>query len=563
MEKSPQPSPLLLPVLVGLVPVVAYFGWLAIYAVNVPLFDDHALRNFLVFYQAADSLSEKFALVFSQHNEHRIGYDRLVVLLQFWLTGEIDFVGMMVVGNLSLVGILWVFYRIFEQTGRSSWALVPVPYLLFSLALHENTFWGMAALQNFTVVFFVLLSIFHLTNSGTRRLLWACLSAVAAVYTSGNGFLLLPIGVGLLALQRRWRDLLLFSTVSAVCVTIYFIGYLPPPGNPDRIPLTEIGQYARGFLLFLGAMADLLPQSASRFRPILLVGTLLLGYGVLVAGRTAVLAVKRRPPLPDAALFLSGLITFLLLTAVLVVYSRLSFGQTVLLTSRYKIYSVLLAIGGYLAVFVSVPDQFAPWRTWLFVVLAIAWNAWMVVTNLPELAFHRKEMLTNLFNWTYSKNRVPPTDGYDRRQYPYRRPLAFYSQSAPRWVAPIRPEPVTTGQTRRPTRVEQTANELIVQDSVPVPTASPDEGVYLLLKSRTRTFLFPARPRTHTSLRRLLRTRSPYLDAYAAVVPKAELPTDRYTPYLIRYERGRATLTPAGEPFDLVTTKREGVKTNW
>lgn len=561
MEKSPRSRPWL-PLLLGLVPVGTYFSFLAIYAVNVPLFDDHALRNFLVSYQAADSFAEKFALVFSQHNEHRIGYDRLVVLLQFWLTGEINFVGMMIIGNLSLIGILWIFYRIFAQTGRSLWAFVPVPYLLFSLALHENTFWGMAALQNFTVVFFVLLSLFHLARPGTRALLWACLSAVAAVYTSGNGFLLLPVGVGLLALQQRWRDLLIFSSVSAVFVTIYFVGYQPPPGNPDQIPLTELGRYARGFLLFLGAMADLRPQSASRYGPILLLGTLLLIYATVFAVLTILFfnRVRSEPRRRTVHLFLTALFAFVLVTALLVVYSRLSFGETVLLTSRYKIYSVLLAIGVYLTEFTTIPNRFTPWRLGLLGALPIAWNAWMIVTNLPEANAHRKEMLTNLFNWTYSENRVPTTDGYNRREYPYRRPLAFYSEFSPRWVAPIRTDPVTS---RRPVRIDQTEKELIVQDSVRAPTGSIDDGVYLLFKSRTRTFLFPTRPSAHTSPRRLLATRSVYLDGYTASVPKADLPTDRYRLYLIRYERGQATLTATGEPFEVVSPKREGVKTNW
>ncbi len=563
MEKAPRSSPLL-PALVGLVPVVAYFSFLAVYAVNVPLFDDHALRGFLVFYQAADSFAEKFALVFSQHNEHRIGYDRLVVLMQFWLTGEINFVGMMVVGNLSLLGILWICYRIFEQTGRSLWGFVPVPYLLFSLALHENTFWGMAALQNFTVVFFVLLSTFHLTQSGTRALLWGCLSAVAAVYTSGNGFLLLPVGAGLLLLQRRWRDFVIFSSVAVVCVIVYFIGYLPPPGNPDQIPLTEVGRHFSGFVLFLGGAFQV--GSGGQLSVLRLIGFLLTGYAVsfvLLTGwfyRQSLAQSNRR----FSYLFLSGLFAFVLLTAALVTYSRLSFGEMVLLTSRYKIYSVLLTIGAYLGLLVTAKKPFSRLQTLFFVGATVVWNGWMFVTNLPEVAFHRKEMLTNLFNWTYSGNQVPATDGYDRQQHPYHRPLAFYSEPAPRWVAPIRPEPIRpTGRTRRPLRVEQTANELVVQDSVPVPTGTLDDGVYLLLKSPTRTFLFPTRPGTHTSLRQLLTTGSLHVDGYSAAIPKAEFQTDTYTLYLIRHEGGRNALIPTGERLQLVNPNREGVKTNW
>jgi hypothetical protein len=553
VEKNTQRS-LLVPLLFGGLPVLVYFGFLAAYAVNVPLFDDHALRHFLVKYQATGTFAERFALIFSQHNEHRIGYDRLVVLGQFLLTGEINFVGMMVVGNLSLLGLLWVFYRVFARTGRSLWAFVPVPYLLFSLVLHENTFWGMAALQNFTVVFFVVLTLYHLARSTRHSLLWGCLGAVAAVYTSGNGFLLLPVGMGMLVVRRRWRDALLFSAVSAVCVGLYFTGYLPPPGNPDRIPLTEAGPYGRGLLLFLGAVGDGLTTSAWQRVPVLAAGVLLLAGAIWIAARLlGQLGRPTKEASTEPDLFLGGLVAFVLLTAVVVVYGRLSFGEHVLLTSRYKIYSVLLAIAGYLALLRV--SRLPGWVPAGVLVGAVCWNVAMLRANLPEVVFHRKEMLTNVFNWTYSDNRLPPTDGYDRLRHPHRRPVAFYTVDAPLLLRPVPPgEPLPTPLTR----AELGTDALVVDDPRPVPSASRDAGVYLLLKSPTRTFLFPTRYQTPA-----LPGLSAQAAGFSGAVPATELPTGTYTLYLYEVAATGHRLWHTGRQVALVNPGRAGIETNW
>lgn len=127
-------------------PLLLYGLVFETYAVNIPLFDDHALRHFLIKYQQAGSPARRLALIFGQHNEHRIAYDRLVVLIQYWFSREINFVSMMRVGNLALPAVAAVWYAQLRRDGFTGWQWLPLVVLLFSLSIHENTFWGMAAL---------------------------------------------------------------------------------------------------------------------------------------------------------------------------------------------------------------------------------------------------------------------------------------------------------------------------------------------------------------------------------------------------------------------------------
>src|SRR5205823_6463260 len=145
-----------------------------------------------------------------------IVYDRLITWLDFSLFGKLNYRHLMVVGNLSLVGLLAIFGLVFGRTlsldnknlvSQYSFSLTdcliylpPVAFLLLNLSQWENMFWGMAALQNFTVVLWIVGAIYVL--SFTQNLPFALLMAIAATLTSGNGILIWPIGFVILFHQR-------------------------------------------------------------------------------------------------------------------------------------------------------------------------------------------------------------------------------------------------------------------------------------------------------------------------------------------------------------------------
>ena len=86
---------------VALVPVAILASLFHSYAMNVPLWDDHALKAFILTWEKNGVWSGLKAL-FSQHNEHRIAFTRLVTLLIYSVQGTIQYDTMMMVGNLTL-----------------------------------------------------------------------------------------------------------------------------------------------------------------------------------------------------------------------------------------------------------------------------------------------------------------------------------------------------------------------------------------------------------------------------------------------------------------------------
>ena len=57
-------------------------------ALDIPFIDDYnALLDFVIQYLRSNSIKEKLHFIFRQHNEHRIVYARLVVLLDYYVFG--------------------------------------------------------------------------------------------------------------------------------------------------------------------------------------------------------------------------------------------------------------------------------------------------------------------------------------------------------------------------------------------------------------------------------------------------------------------------------------------
>ena len=63
------------------------------YDVNMPYFDDYdSVLNWLVTFSQPGSFMNKLELLFRQHNEHRIVFDRLVELMELHTLGVVNFI---------------------------------------------------------------------------------------------------------------------------------------------------------------------------------------------------------------------------------------------------------------------------------------------------------------------------------------------------------------------------------------------------------------------------------------------------------------------------------------
>jgi hypothetical protein len=102
-----------------IVPAIAigsYYLCLCRYSYNFPYFDDfEVILGFLNRFITGRQFSEKLPLLFEQHGEHRLFFDRAVALAAYLVLGKIDFRSLVLIGNTALLGILVLCYKVADK----------------------------------------------------------------------------------------------------------------------------------------------------------------------------------------------------------------------------------------------------------------------------------------------------------------------------------------------------------------------------------------------------------------------------------------------------------------
>lgn len=562
-------APALSYVLLALPVLVFFLVWQA-YAVNVAKWDDHALREFLYNFDKESTLSGKIYLLFKQHNEHRIVYDRIVTLLDYQLTGKLNFRHLMLIGNLSLVGLLALFVTILRREKRSVLYALPVSLLLFNLSQWENMYWGMAALQNFSVVLWVLGSLYFL--SYTNRWGVALLLAVLATLTSGNGMLIWPLGFVLLALQidgspTRLRQLLLWAGGAILVVVLYFTGFEKPEGNPPvRGSITAV---VKCWLAFNGAAAEILPITTALRNSILLGSALvLLTLSSLAisfwAYRSAIFTIPNRfrrstasSPriIPAITLFFWGSAVFLLTTAAVVAWSRTGFGADLIITSRYKVYALTLLTLLYTYVIVQIPKAGAS----LFFAVSVAGSLLLAdlsyLTAMDETLWWRQWLLSNQFNWMHIGSTPALTRDAVSQQYTDIAP-AFYDEQAatlyqqavlPAYTLSVTPSPIGFRATNKT-----------------VPAAGlQDPGNFIVARSAKRVYMFPVWQQRQTVIRARFLPQHLFTAGFNGDILTGEMEAGAYKLFVLTTTNGQLVLHPTNQSITVRTTQTDTFKKNW
>ncbi|BAW79541.1 hypothetical conserved protein [Candidatus Nitrosoglobus terrae] len=327
--------------LMTIVFIVGYYFFLVYQnSVNIPYWDDYTHLKVITHIIDADSLVEKIKLLFSFHNEHRVVFARLITLASVLLTGEVNFFTLIILGNLSLVGIAIILFLSFftDQCQDFRWRILyflPAICLIFNLSYFEASLWALAALSSLPVILLSFLSIFILTRSSDPDSWWALVAffvGVLAVFTQGNGLLVLYVGAFLLILQNRLTTGMYWGIGTAIISILYFYHYVSLDFSPHESGvLSTIDPILNYLVLFFGSW------SSTPFT----VGLFCLGlFSWLISS-----GLYRK----NITFF--GLLVFIFLSAAAVANGRYQLGMEQALSSRYKIYSLLFCAIIYLSIF--------------------------------------------------------------------------------------------------------------------------------------------------------------------------------------------------------------------
>lgn len=385
MEKSNN----LLKILLLLLPVCVFYLLVVIFSADIPGRDDYySLLEFANNFFPAD-FHDKFALLFSQHNEHRIFFCRVLGLVTYFLTGTINFKILILIGSISLIGIgiISFFSTVLSKRKIKPVYFIPAIFLLFQLRYLKTVFMATSSVSNLWVLFFAFLSLYLLTDRSTRSLILSLLFAVSATFTNGNGMFLFFIGLIALGYEKRYKELILWSLVGAVCILAYFWGYIKPAQHPSIVNSIFVHpiRTVTFFFCFLGSCFS--KEILGNQHVLALCSGMLFALCYLFLFITKY--YKKNPPL---FLFLS----YLFIAGAAASLTRSGMGVTEALHSRHSIISVLFLTCLYLAALDYLPEKNAQRFFPALLTLAVLFNFYSNYSNYKHTVDYRKYLISTL-----------------------------------------------------------------------------------------------------------------------------------------------------------------------
>lgn len=329
----------------SLVAAAAYLLAAGRLAVDFPYWDDYyAVLDSLGKVRASETVGEKVAAVFSQHNEHRVAWLRGVALSCWAVQGRVDFRTLIWLGNAGLLALAVVLVVGARRSVRWPSVLALIPLGLLSPIQEKQMIWAMAALSNYWVLAFAAASLLLLSTGSRAGFGWACVLAVLATFTSGQGVLCFAAGVLLLVVERRWPRALIWLAILGLSAAVYFHHYTRPAYHPAP----QMSWTAVQFFLTAvgGALSDLACRVLAPVWPDLrweaaLVPTIQAAIGLALVGLAAWLWAKRYY---RRNLFVSVFLVYLLLLCAAAAVSRSGFGVQHALMPHYKVISACIAV---------------------------------------------------------------------------------------------------------------------------------------------------------------------------------------------------------------------------
>lgn len=515
------------------------------YAINIPKWDDHAFKATIEQYENATGLGDKLHAIFVQHNEHRVALTRIVAIVDYKIFGHINYEHLMFVGNLALLVIWWLLTRFFKPLPGAVWYALPIATFWFSLAFWENTFWGMAAIQNFWVVAWAVLTFWRLSRRD-KHWSWAVPMAFMGLFTSGNGILIFPLALGVLLLQKRWKVSSFWVVFSAISIGLYFWHYKAPPTDLGVKGSSNLLTLLKGFLLFCGSLFEGLPFGNTPIQMPFLMGGLTLFVSLSILLYILRSYWKRQFELNEFDYFYLGGVLFALATAVIVTYSRIGLGPENMLTSRYKLYSALLLSFNIAYLTRLVSPRFREVLTLTFVVGAAFLYASNQHYHLYDTIQLRKFNVTSCFNW-----RNDPTNKPSSIYHPPK--LLFEKIQIPHDSVMVGKTCSLVGQKLSLAQPDYQVYDL------------RDGGLYVLLSNQQNQYIFPTTPERKHSLRNIINYNRFFAKGSSVQIPASEVTAGTYRVRWLHYDR-KGKLYFENAPCDVVTFEKvaqQSIKTNW
>ena len=243
----------------SIIPIIYLIYMVTKYTVDLPSWDEW---YFIPLFEKMFTHSLTFQDLWSQHNEQRLIFPRIIMLAIAQFTGwNLKYETAL---NASLgIGIFLALASFLRREAKKFqkysiyWILPTLSFLVFSLNQYENWLWGWQMLV-FLNVFFVIIGFIILTSISVNwiSIFTATIFGVIATYSFATGLIYWPIGFLLLLLHPKMikgvkiKFIIFWFSVTSLVFLSYFYKYSRPLYNPPT-PLTLAFQYPVAYIEFI------------------------------------------------------------------------------------------------------------------------------------------------------------------------------------------------------------------------------------------------------------------------------------------------------------------------
>ncbi len=322
------------------IPIAIIGVLIAVYSVDVPRADQYEL---VPLFQKIDTGTLGFGDIWQQHNEHRIAFPNSILLtlarLTHWNT-RVEVLASLIIAIAGFAALVLLIRQTTRHRTVQVFLVAVAGLWFFSPVQWENWLWGWQ-LEWFLCVCMSLYALYLLSRiKKTSRAVswsgvWAILPALVATFSLGSGPFIWAAGLIVLLLKKApFRNTILWLSAAALSTVAYLAGY--KSSGDESLIHSIVGHpvgFGRSFLAYVGR-----PIATNDPYAAMLAGAMLILVCALL-----VWFLSRRKLLQDYAVWLA-LIAYSLLVGVTIGASRLDWGVTNAMSSRYMAFSLLLII---------------------------------------------------------------------------------------------------------------------------------------------------------------------------------------------------------------------------
>jgi hypothetical protein len=502
-----------------LIPIISFGIYIFSFALNAPYNDDVALISTLN--KIHNPEINLFHTILEQQNDHRIVFSRLATILIFWVSGEMNFRTMILLGYLNLMVLGYAFYLIFKSEKMPFVYFLPVSILLFSPIVQGTHLWAITSFEYTLAIAFSLFSLYFLQQARKKIWILSLLFAVAASLSNLDGLCVFLVGLAWLIIQKRTKESLIYSGFMILYLWLFFYNFHFSASTAPPSGAGFAGNVLKGFISFTGGIVKVLSDSRA-YSLSFVAGGIFISIFLIIMTRKILAQTRKSDQLLPISLtdicFLE-----LLACAFMVAIGRANDTAESMVAIRFQIYAVTILILLYLVIISNISSsKLKSFVGITFMMGAIALNLLSYIKYTDSVHNRNSELTADAYNYNshaFFLHQIPEmkTDSGFYRYYKF---PAYLQEEIVQWKHQFKQHTLTPNITLKCLEIPGSSGSVKAVNQTQnfevgnIPKHVPCQNVYLALfesGSNRKPILIALRPETRGWLDRIFNKSTPLL----------------------------------------------------